>query len=41
MSEEKYGRIVQIIGPVIDVAFDDLNHWYLVFGCEFVIALVV
>ena len=23
MSEEKYGRIVQIIGPVIDVAFDD------------------
>ena len=23
MSEEKYGHIVQIIGPVIDVAFDD------------------
>ena len=23
MSEEKYGRIVQIMGPVIDVAFDD------------------
>ena len=26
MSEEKYGRIVQIIGPVIDVAFDDESH---------------
>ena len=23
MSEEKYGHIVQIIGPVIDVAFDN------------------
>ena len=26
MSEEKFGRIVQIIGPVIDVAFDDKSH---------------
>ena len=26
MSEEKYGHIVQIIGPVIDVAFDDESH---------------
>ena len=26
MNEEKYGHIVQIIGPVIDVAFDDESH---------------